>query len=81
MKKCREGYIRESIRGYEVSWWLSGKESTCNGGGAGAAGSVPGLRSCPEGGHGNPLQYSCLKNPTDRETWKAAVHRVMKSQT
>jgi len=30
----------------------------------------------PRGGHGNPLQYSCLENPMDRGTWLAAVHRV-----
>ena len=33
-----------------------------------------------EGGHGNPLQYSCLENPTDRAWW-ATVHRLAKSQT
>ena len=32
------------------------------------------------GGHGNPLQYSCLENPIDRGGWKAKVHRVAKSQ-
>ena len=32
------------------------------------------------GGHGNPLQYSCLENPTDKRAWKATVHRVTKSQ-
>ena len=32
-------------------------------------------------GNGNPLQYSCLENPTDRGAWKATVHRAMKSQT
>ena len=37
-----------------------GKESTCN---AGDLGSIPGLERSPGGGHGNPLQYSCLKNP------------------
>ena len=35
----------------------------------------------PGGGHGNPLQYSCLENPMDRGAWQAAVHRVTKSQT
>ena len=30
------------------------------------AGSIPGLGRSPGGGHGNPLQYSCLKNPMDR---------------
>ena len=29
-------------------------------------GSVPGLERSPRGGHGNPLQYSCLKSPKDR---------------
>ena len=29
-------------------------------------GSIPGWGRSPEGGHGNPLQYSCLENPMDR---------------
>ena len=33
------------------------------------------------GGHGNPLQYSCLENPKDRKAWQAIVHRVAKSWT
>ena len=37
-----------------------GKESACN---VGVLGSIPGLRRSHGGGHGNPLQYSCLKNP------------------
>ena len=32
------------------------------------------------GGHGNPLQYSCLENPMNRGAWQAAVHRVTQSQ-
>ena len=36
------------------------------------------LRRSPEGGNDNPLQYSCLKNPTDREAWKTTVHGVAK---
>ena len=35
----------------------------------------------PGGGHGNPLQYSCLENPMDRGAWWATVHRVAKSRT
>ena len=31
------------------------------------------------GGHGNPLQYSCLENPTDRRAWWATVHGITKS--
>ena len=40
------------------------------------ASSVPGLRRSPGGGHGNPLQYSCLENLMDREAWQATVHRA-----
>ena len=35
----------------------------------------------PGGGHGNPLQYSCLENPIDRETWWATARRVSKNRT
>ena len=35
----------------------------------------------PGRGHGNPLQYSCLENATDRGAWRAAVHGVAKSRT
>ena len=43
------------------------------------AGSTPGSRRYPGGGHGNPLQYSCLENPMDRRAWQATVHRVSES--
>ena len=33
------------------------------------------LGRSPGGGHGNPLQYSCLENPIDRGDWRATVHR------
>ena len=48
---------------------------------AGDAGMIPGLGRSPGGGNGNPLLYSCLENPMDREVWQAAVHEVTKSQT
>ena len=48
---------------------------------AGDMGSIPGLERSPEEGHGNPLQYSCLENPMDREAWRAAVCGVAKNQT
>ena len=44
-------------------------------------GLIPGLGRSPGEGSGNPFQYSFLENPMDRETWKATVHRVAKSQT
>ena len=43
-------------------------------------GSIPGSGRCPGGGHGNPLQYSCLENPMDRGDWQATVHQVAKSR-
>ena len=42
------------------------KASVCN---AGDLGSIPGLGRAPGEGNGNPLQYSCLENPTDRGAW------------
>ena len=39
----------------------------------------PGLGRSPGGGHGSPLQYSCLENPMDRGAWWAMVPRVAKS--
>ena len=38
---------------------------------AGDPGSIPGSGRSSGGGHGNPLQYSCLENPMDREAWWA----------
>ena len=43
--------------------------------------STPGSGRSPGEGNGNPLQYSCLKNPMDRGAWWATVHEVAKSQT
>ena len=47
----------------------------------GDSGLIPGSGRSPGGGHGNPLQYSCLENPMDRGAWRATVHRVSKSWT
>ena len=59
----------------------SRKESVCNVGDPGGMYSFPGLGRSPGGGHGNPLQYSSLENPTNREAWQATVHGIAKSQT
>ena len=47
---------------------------------AGDAGSIPGWGRSPGGGHGNPVQYSCLETSVDRGAWRATVHGVTKSQ-
>ena len=73
--------IRGCGAGEGLPWWLSGKESACNAGGSGDAGLNPGSERSPRGGHGNPLQYSCLENPLDRGAWQATVYSVAKSWT
>ena len=54
------------------------EESACN---AGNSSSNPGSGRSPGGGHGNPLEYSCLENPLDRGAWQATVHRVTSDMT
>ena len=52
--------------------------STCS---AGDPGSTPASGRSSGEGNGNPLQHSCLENPTDRGAWRAAAHGITKSQT
>ena len=54
------------------------KASACN---AGDLGSIPGSGRSPREGNGNPLQYSCLENPTDGGAWWAPVHGVAEPDT
>ena len=72
---CLRCYVRFSrltaIGGYPCS--SVGKESVCN---AGDLGFIPGSGRSPGEGNGNPLQYSCLENPTDRRAWEATVYGV-----
>ena len=53
-----------------------GKELPANAGDIRDTGSIPGSGRSPERGNGDPLQYSCLENPTDRGAWQATVHPV-----
>ena len=66
------GLGRQSVK---FPLWFSGKESAFNAGVVGDLGAIPGLGRPPGGGHGNPLQYSCLENPMDRGAWWATVHK------
>ena len=67
-------------RGLDMSRPLGsdGKESACD---VGNPALIPGLGRSPGKGNGNPLQYSCLKNPIDRGAWWATIHGVTKSWT
>ena len=53
----------------------SAEDPPANAGDMREAGSVPGLGRPPRGGHGNPLQCSCLENPMDRGAWQATVYK------
>ena len=57
------------------------KNPPASAGDSGVVGSIPGSERSPGGGHGNPLQYSCLGNLTDRGVCWAAVPTVAKSRT
>ena len=54
------------------------KHPSANAGDARDAGLIPESIRSPGGGHGNPLQYSCLRNPMDRKAWRGTVHGVTK---
>ena len=57
------------------------KNLSANAGDIRDVGLIPGLGRSPGGGHGGPLQYSCLGNPMNRGPWQATVHGVTKSWT
>ena len=59
--------------------WLSGKESACNAGATGNAGSIPGSGKSTGGGNSNLFQYSFLETSMDRGAWQATIHGVPKS--
>ena len=61
-----------------VGWCSVGRESTWSAGDGGDVGSNLGLERSPGEGNGNPLQYSCLENPMDREAWQTTAQRVAK---
>ena len=69
----------------QAQWGFPGgkvvKNLPANAGDIRDAGLIPGLSRSSGGGHGNPLQYSCLENPKDGGAWQATIHGVAKSQT
>ena len=71
-------YIATYMQAFQVVLVI--KKPPANEGDLREAGSIPGLGRSPGGGHGNPLQYSCLENLIDKGAWWATVHEVAKSQ-
>ena len=65
----------------DFSGGASGKDPPDIAGDVSDVGSIPGLGRSPGGGHGSPLQYSCLENVMDRGAWRATAYEVAKSQT
>ena len=59
---------------------LAVKNLSANAGDIRVTGSIPGSGRSPVGGHGSPLQYSCLEDPMDREAWWVIVYSLAKSQ-
>ena len=89
---CRKGrgrlvsltweFFTLSLQGGGFPGGASGKENLpASAGDKRDAGSIPGLGRSPGGGHGNPLQYSCLESSADVGAWRATVRGFAKSQT
>ena len=79
-------YIQVYLCEYTHIWWgfpggISGKEATCHCRRRKRCGFDPWVRRSHGAEHNNPLQFSCLENPTGREAWLITVHRVIKSWT
>ena len=75
-----------NINDLSVSYWASQvalvvKSLPANAGPIRDMGLIPDLGRFRGGGHGHPLQYSCLENPINRGGWQATVYRVARNQT
>ena len=79
LKAYRSSFERKYANSAQVA--LVVKNPPVNAGDIREAGSIPGWGRSPGGGRGNPLQDSCLENPTDRGAWRAMVHGGAKSRT
>ena len=69
--------LKKDLRASQME--LVVKNPPANAGDMKDTGSIPRSERSPGGGHGNPLQYSCLENATDKGAWQAKVYRVTKS--
>ena len=80
-KEPRECHKKQSFIWRGFPGGASGKEPACQMRKDRRPGFDPWVRKIPGGGHGNPLQYSCLQNPMDRGAWRATVHGAAESDT
>ena len=82
---CMKGPIIALGTQFLKCYWAPGgsvvKNPPAKAGDAGDSGSILGSWRSHGAGNGNPLQYSCLGNPTDRGDCRATVHRVTNSRT
>ena len=78
---CSFPFLAAALMGRASQVALVVKKSPTSAGDLRDTGSIPGWGRSPGGGHGNPLQCSCLENPIDRGAWRATVHRTTTSQT
>ena len=82
-----KGHLTRKVPSYDLlgflgsTTWEVVKNLPANEGDIRDTGSIPGSGRSPGGGHGSPLQYSCLESPIDRGAWQDTGHRVEKSQT
>ena len=77
--KCASSLNKDSVnQSKPIPWWLSGKESTCQ---CRRLGFHPWFRKIPWSRKGQPIQYSCLGNHMDRESWWATIHSVVHYNT
>ena len=67
-----------TVNNHRLPQWVSCKESAWNAGAPGDVGSIPGSGGSPWVANSNPLQFSCLWNPMEREAQRAIVHGVTK---
>ena len=67
------------LRALDFPGGTSSKEPACQWRRHKRQGSIPESGRSSGGGHGNPLQYSCLENPMDRGAWWATIHGVAKT--
>ena len=84
---AKEMTTHSSIRAWRIPWTeepaqvvLVVKKLPANAGDVKDTGSIPGSERSPGEGNGNPLQYSCLENYTDKGVWPATIHGLAKSQ-